>query len=91
MELLSVFPRYDGKEVGTQLADVAMTPTAVEHIVLSVIITKDELVDRLCSVDNLVDEWLAESVFIWTFRLVAYGYSMPPTSPSCTSFPPKKR
>ena len=75
VELLSVFPRDDGKEVGAQLADVAMAPAAIEHIVLSVVVAEDELVDGLCAVDYLVDERFAESIFVWAFGTVAYGHA----------------
>ena len=73
MELLAVFPRDDGKEVGTQLADVAMPPSAVEHVVLAVVVTEDKLVYWLCSVYDFIDERLAESVFVGAFGLVAYS------------------
>jgi len=73
VELLSVLPRNDGKEVGTQTADVAVSPAAVKHIELSVVVAEDELVDGLCAIDNLINKRLAECILIRAFGLVADG------------------
>ena len=50
-----------------------MTPASVEHIELPVVIAEDELVDGLRSVDNLIDEGLAEGILVGAFWLVADG------------------
>ena len=52
-----------------------MAPTAVEHIVLSVVVAEDELVDGLCAVDDFVDERFAKSILVGAFGLVADGHA----------------
>ena len=70
MKLLSVAERHDAQQVGREFAHVAVAPSAVVHVVLSVVVAEDELVYGLRAVYYLVDERLAECVFVRTFWLV---------------------
>ena len=54
-----VFKRNQPGEIVVQANDITMSPTAVIHIVAAIIVTENELVDRLCPVYDLVDKRFA--------------------------------
>ena len=50
---IAIVKRYDAQQVVRQTHHIAMSPTTIIHIILSVIITEDVLVDRLSTIDNM--------------------------------------
>ncbi len=73
MKQLTVWPRYDREQVGTQFTHVAMSPSSIIHIELPVIITKNKLVNGLRTVYNILNQWLSKCIYVGTFRLVRYS------------------
>ena len=51
----SILKRDQAREIIPELDHIAMTPASIIHVVGSVIIFEHELVDRLGTVDDLVD------------------------------------
>src|ERR1700722_5462415 len=60
-------------EVGAEAGDIAVAPTAVDHIILSVLIAEDGLVDGLGAVVELADEWFAQVIFIGALGVAGHG------------------
>ena len=52
-----------------------MLPASVEHVILPVVIAEHELVNGLCAIDDVVNQWLAQGIHIGTLGLVGYGYA----------------
>src|SRR5690606_19342433 len=52
-----------------------MFPSAVVHVILTIFIFKYKLINRLCAMDNVINQWLSQQIFVWTFWLVGNGYA----------------
>ena len=75
MKFLTILPGYYAQEVLAKLANVTMAPTAIEHIILTVIIAEYKLVYRLCPVYNLIDKGLSQSINIGSLGLIRYSHT----------------
>jgi hypothetical protein len=64
LEQRAVGHRHDTGEVVLEPHDVGVLPAAVDHVMAAVVVTEDELVDRLRTVVELVDQRLADQVAI---------------------------
>src|SRR5690606_27738363 len=67
---VAILERDQAFEVVAKLYHITVTPPAVEHVVLPVLIFKHKLVDGLCPVYNLINKRLAKQILIGTFRFV---------------------
>ena len=52
-----------------------MSPTAVIHIILTVIVLEYKLVNRLRSVHDLANQRLSERILERTFRTIGYSHT----------------
>ncbi len=71
----SVGEGEEGFEVGAEAGDIAVAPAAVDHVVLSIFVVEDGLVDGLGAVVELAYEGLAEVVPVGALGMTRYGYA----------------
>ena len=73
LESLSVLERDDALQVVTEPDHVAMTPSAVVHVIGAIVILEHELVDGLSPVDDLIDQGMAQGILERSCRIVGSG------------------
>src|SRR5690242_2486636 len=62
LELRAVGKRLEAGEIFFQAADVAMPPSAIDEVRLSVVIAKYKRIDRLCTMIELADQRFAQII-----------------------------
>ena len=70
---LAVVERHDAQQVVRQFDHVAMVPAAVIHVMRTVVVAENELVDGLCAVDDAVDQRFAQRILVRAARTVGHG------------------
>jgi len=60
-------------EAGFQPGDIAVAPSSIDDIVLTVLVVEDRLVDGLGAVVEFVDEGMTQVIFIGSFGFVGDG------------------
>ena len=50
-----------------------MMPASIIHIITTIVIFKNELIDRLGTVHNLIDQRFPQNVFKWACRVISHS------------------
>ena len=66
---------YEAFEIGAEFGDIAMLPAAIDHIILSVFVFKDGLVDGLGAIVEFIDQGFTEIVFIGPLGVAGHCYA----------------